>query len=636
MSVLRGNEILEALREIILSTKEEVKIASAWIKGEVLKELLSNLKEGVQLEVIVRASSLKDLKITDPEVFQVIREKNGKVFLSPELHAKFVIVDRKAAVVGSSNLTHLGLLPDGNIEAAALVKEKRELEKLNDYFENIRERSYDISRTVGITLYFENARRGKALILKKLQEESYVGFPLEDGNFLLGRISQIGSFNLSLGKLQESSTGKFLSEREENWKVASLFGLAQEGAELKVADVEILGEYGRERELFKTPVRTPKAGSPLEFLKEKEESFKAILLKNHSGYEMKFPTYLGKLKGTEYKGFLDMDKVITMHMAVIGTTGSGKTTFVKKILKNLSNPIKVFIFDIYGEYAPFLSEFGNVKEVNVKNVLLPVSGDGLKGYLKEYGINISEKTIDEKEIMNLFRRTVKPELSRTGLKEKSLETLLTEAVEQAKDRYLKESLTDVIDYWRANFGEESVKGQPELVKELEESLNCSERFVVYNFSSVDVMETRINVAGLVMRELLKIAKGEPANRLVILEEAQNFAPERGTSDVPFGRDNLAYVSAKRIAMEGRKLRLGLIAITQRPANLSKFILSQLNTQVIFKLMTKNDLEAVSPFFEASKEDLFNLLPFLKPGTGYISGLAVPFSFLFQMEEIPYW
>ncbi|MDQ7081723.1 MAG: ATP-binding protein [Aquificota bacterium] len=107
-------------------------------------------------------------------------------------------------------------------------------------------------------------------------------------------------------------------------------------------------------------------------------------------------------------------------------------------------------------------------------------------------------------------------------------------------------------------------------------------------------------------------------------------------EVQSGRENLAYTGIRRVALEGRKFRLGLVAVTQRPASISKFILSQLNTQVIFKLITRNDLEAVSVFFEHSKEDVFRLLPSLKPGTAFITGLGVPFGFLFSMEEIPCW
>ncbi|RLJ70032.1 hypothetical protein BCF55_0294 [Hydrogenivirga caldilitoris] len=643
MNVLRGEEILDKLRELFSKADKSVKVCSAWIKGEVFRELLSQLKEGIKVEVIVRASSYEDLKITDAQVFKAVREIGGKVYLNPKLHAKFVVVDGKEAVLGSANVTHSGLSPEGNIEAAVYISEIKKVKELEENFEEIKLQSYDPSKVLAFVLSLETAREGLVLLTREIQEQTYVKIPTEKGNFFLARIFDIRSLNLSLPGLDGDSFLKesgfireVFGERELDWKVASLFAKSQEGVEVQVAKFEVLGEYERERNLFKTPIKPVRAGSPVEKLEVEEESLRAILLKNHSGYDMRFPTYLGRLQGTEVKAFLDMDKVISMHMAVIGTTGSGKTTFVKKVLKNFQQPVRVYLFDMYGEYYEELKELGSVRNVQLPNVLIPADGDDLKRMLKESGLSLSERSSDEKELMSFLRKHVKSELDRSDLREKSLETLIKEAALHLKDRFLRDSLLDILDSWKRTYGEESVKLQPKVLKSLSESLKAPERIVIYNYRDVDITETRINVAGLIMREILKEAKTAPSDRLIVLEEAHNFAPERGTAEVQAGRENLAYLSARRIAMEGRKLRLGLVAITQRPANISKFILSQLNTQVIFKLITKNDLEAVAPFFESSKDDVFNLLPFLKPGTAYISGLAVPFSFLFQMEEIPYW
>jgi len=254
-----------------------------------------------------------------------------------------------------------------------------------------------------------------------------------------------------------------------------------------------------------------------------------------------------------------------------------------------------------------------VREIRLPNALLPIDGEDLKRLFRESGLTITERSSDERELMAFLRRHIKPDLERTA--------------------YLRDALSEVLDFWKRTFGGDSVRDQPAIIGMLRESLKEG-GVVIYSYRDVDITETRVNSAGLVMREILRLSKREPADRLVVLEEAHNFAPERGTAEVQTGRENLSFAATKRIATEGRKLRIGLVAVTQRPANISKFILSQLNTQVVFKLLTRNDLEAVSPFFEQSKEDIFRLLPFLKPGTAYAGGLA--FSFLFQMEEIPYW
>ncbi len=633
MEILRGEEIGVRLSRMLSTARESVRICSAWVRGDVLRELLRSLKEDVRVELILRASSYGDLEITDPDVFRTVRERGGKVYLHRRLHAKFVLVDRRSALLGSANLTRSGLSGEGNEETAVYLRDPARIRELEEIFHTLREESYDPEATVAFLIALESSREGKALLLRELQEQTYVRIPLEGGCFLLCRVSEIRSFNPAL--LGEA-VRNILMSAEPLWKVSALFSRVGDGPEIRLARLEILGEYERERDLFKTPVRPVSAGSPVEILPPEDSALVSVLTRNHSGYPMRLPVHIGTLQGTDVRAFLDMDKVVSMHMAVLGATGSGKTTFVKKVLKNLRGSAEVYIFDMYGEYYEDLRDLGEVEEVRVPNVLLPADSEDLKRLLRESGLTLTERSADERELLSLVRKYLKPELGRTALGEKSLEAVLGEALLKVEDRHLKDAVLEALDLWRRSYGEESVSEQPAVVRALRESLSGRSRVVVYSFRDVDLTETRVNVAGLVLREILRISRERPADRLVVLEEAHNFAPERGVSEIPTGRENLAFISAKRIASEGRKLRLGLIAITQRPAGISKFILSQLNTQVIFKLITRSDLDAVSVFFERSREDIFGLLPFLKPGTAYVGGLGVPFSFLFRMEEIPYW
>ncbi|HHJ64007.1 MAG TPA: DUF87 domain-containing protein [Aquifex aeolicus] len=632
MEILRGEEIGKKLAQMFSRAKESVRVCSAWVKGEILKELADLVGEGVRVELVVRVSSYEDLKITDPEVFRVVRKKGGRVYLHRKLHAKFVLVDGSCALLGSANLTRSGVGEEGNVETAVYTEDPDTVRNLEEVFESVKSESYDPENTVAFLVSLDSSREGVALLLRDLQEQTYVRIPLDDGGFLLGRISEVKRSRAP----EEGFPEEILTAEEEVWKTASLLGRLEEEPELRLARLEILGEYEKERDLFKTPVGPVRAGAPVEVLDAEDRALRSILHKNHSGYSMRFPVYIGKLQGTEVRAFLDMGKVIPMHMAVLGATGSGKTTFVKKVLRNFGESARIYVFDIYGEYYEDLRDRGNVREIQIPNVLLPLDAEDMKNLLREGGLTLTERSTDERELMAFFRRHLKPDLGRTALGEQSLETLVEKAIAGVEEEYLKDALGDLLEFWRRTYGDESVRKQPEAVRELRESLKAPEGTTIYSFKNVDITETRVNVAGLILREILYLSKEAPADRLVVLEEAHNFAPERGFGDVPAGRENPAFSSTRRIAMEGRKLRLGLIAVTQRPAGISKFVLSQLNTQVIFKLLTRNDLEAVSVFFEPSREDIFRLLPFLKPGTAYIGGLAVPFSFLFQMEEIPYW
>jgi hypothetical protein len=66
---------------------------------------------------------------------------------------------------------------------------------------------------------------------------------------------------------------------------------------------------------------------------------------------------------------IDINKLVTRHSAVVGTTGAGKSTTVAGLLNSLSNPARypsarIVVFDIHGEYAKALSGRSSVFRVS--------------------------------------------------------------------------------------------------------------------------------------------------------------------------------------------------------------------------------------------------------------------------------
>ncbi|MDQ7081726.1 MAG: hypothetical protein Q9N34_01040 [Aquificota bacterium] len=51
--------------------------------------------------------------------------------------------------------------------------------------------------------------------------------------------------------------------------------------------------------ILKTPVRPPRVGSPVEELRPRDPHLGSVMLKNHSGYDMATPVYIGKVMGSE-------------------------------------------------------------------------------------------------------------------------------------------------------------------------------------------------------------------------------------------------------------------------------------------------------------------------------------------------
>lgn len=79
---------------------------------------------------------------------------------------------------------------------------------------------------------------------------------------------------------------------------------------------------------------------------------------------------VGHIAGAEsIPALIDVNKLITRHSAVVGTTGSGKSTTVASLLNALSDPEKypssrILVFDIHGEYGKALGDRANIFKVN--------------------------------------------------------------------------------------------------------------------------------------------------------------------------------------------------------------------------------------------------------------------------------
>ncbi len=84
---------------------------------------------------------------------------------------------------------------------------------------------------------------------------------------------------------------------------------------------------------------------------------------------------VGHIAGAEsIPALIDINKLITRHSAVVGTTGSGKSTTVASLINSLSNTVvypsaRIIILDIHGEYGKALRDRSNIYRVNADKKL---------------------------------------------------------------------------------------------------------------------------------------------------------------------------------------------------------------------------------------------------------------------------
>ena len=70
----------------------------------------------------------------------------------------------------------------------------------------------------------------------------------------------------------------------------------------------------------------------------------------------------------QINALINIDKLVTRHSAIVGNTGSGKSTTVAGLLSSLSNEkyqsARIIVLDIHGEYAPALKKKATVFRIN--------------------------------------------------------------------------------------------------------------------------------------------------------------------------------------------------------------------------------------------------------------------------------
>ncbi len=108
--------------------------------------------------------------------------------------------------------------------------------------------------------------------------------------------------------------------------------------------------------------------------------------------------------------------------------------------------------------------------------------------------------------------------------------------------------------------------------------------VIIDMSEIDRKDDVLNS---VLSELYLVEEELTTPYPVIVEEADKFIPQKGRANKML----------EEIAVRGRKKGIGLMIISQRPANIDKNVLSQCSYGFIGKLVIENDIGAVSIFFQ---------------------------------------
>ncbi len=123
--------------------------------------------------------------------------------------------------------------------------------------------------------------------------------------------------------------------------------------------------------------------------------------------------------------------------------------------------------------------------------------------------------------------------------------------------------------------------------------------VIIDFSTTDIIDQQEFTAKFLDKFMDLQTKLKKAY-LVVIEECDEFAPEKGV----FKSGSLR--SVVNVAKKGRKRGIGLVVATQRPAFVSKYVLSQCQNKAIGHTEWTGDLKVIKEFLQIDEETIIKI------------------------------
>lgn len=427
--------------------------------------------------------------------------------------------------------------------------------------------------------------------------------------------------------------------------VSALIGLDGDALEIYEITVETIGYYSSALKDFVNPRIPPNPGDPIRLASS--ETLTQMLSPRHISEtgSAHIGSLLTRAQG-EVPIVLSIKEVVSTHLAILASTGSGKSYTAGVLVEELMRPFNraaVLIVDPHGEYHTMSSIQGDDQFA------------GTDGYRPEVKIFTPDKirvrfsTLTEADVKYLLPEgTSDKMLHFLGQAFRALhERLKAEGKRDYLYSYhdLRDAVTDQ-QYGKddQNAGDggnvSSIQGllwrldsrfdRPDGIFHPHDHIELKDLFrpgrcTILQLSDIEQHEQQVIVGTLLRRAnkaRMMTLRGEATageNYLnypvfALLEEAHRFAPA--------GASVVSTNILKQILSEGRKFGVGIGLITQRPGKLDQDVLSQCMTQIIMRIVNPIDQDTIAKSVEGAGRAMLAELPALTKGQAVISGVGI--------------
>ncbi|MFC3792938.1 ATP-binding protein [Sphingobium agri] len=432
------------------------------------------------------------------------------------------------------------------------------------------------------------------------------------------------------------------------WLIASVRSMTLDRQDngLIIADIDFLGEgdeddvTGQIHHFRRGVTRYPAPGTEIFAVSSADmQQIYAADDRPHVQIGTVYPT-------TDTRAALYVDSMLGKHFALLGSTGTGKSTSAALILHricDLSPEGHIVMVDPHGEYGAAFAQNGAVFDVG--NLALPY---WLMNFEEHCEVFVTSEGSDRTVDCDILAKCLLAARQKNRLAE-SLGRLTVDS----PIPYLLSDLTNILQnemgkldkgtgalpYMRLKTKIDEIKADPRYSFMFSGMLvaDTMQEFLAKIFrlpsggkpiSIIDVSAMPSDITSVVVSVLSRLVfdyaiwARDEAQRpiLLVCEEAHRYIPSTTT-----GTGQAVRRILERIAKEGRKYGVSLGLITQRPSDLAEGVLSQCGTIISMRLNNDRDQAFVRAAMPEGARGFLDSIPALRNREAIIcgEGVAVP-------------
>ncbi len=356
----------------------------------------------------------------------------------------------------------------------------------------------------------------------------------------------------------------------------------------------------------------------------------------------------------DVRGALYIDAMLGKHFALLGSTGTGKSTSAALIMHRICDMAPeghIVMIDPHGEYSAAFKGYGEL--FNVDNLAMPY---WLMNFEEHCEVMITSSGADKQRDADILAKCLLHARSKNraaeGLTKLTVDspipytlTDLTNSI--TNEMGLLNKATDTAPYMRLKTKLDELKADPRYSFMFSGMLvaDSMTSFISKIFrlpakgkpiSIVDVSGVPSDITSVVVAVLSRLvfdyaiwSRNELQRPvLLICEEAHRYVPSDKTSSGQAVRKIL-----ERIAKEGRKYGVSLGLITQRPSDLAEGVLSQCGTIICMRLNNDRDQAFVKSAMPEGARGFLDVIPALRNRECIVCGEGVSIPIRVSFDDL---